>query len=264
MNEAISADGTPIAFERLGAGRPVIVVGGATCDRVKTRPLAERLARHCTAINYDRRGRGDSGDTPPYAVEREIEDLGALISEAGGTASVYGHSSGAGLALHAAAAGLPIAKLVLHDPPYTPDGDEERRTSREYGEKLKALLAEGRRGDAVELFLTLVGTPPEMVDQMRHSPAWPRLEAIAPTLAYDSEVMGDIDRGGTIPVDVASRVTVPALVLTGGADYPWMIDVGRQLADAMPNGLHVVLEGQGHVVPPEILVPVLVEFFTDR
>ena len=124
-----------------------------------TRPLAEELANDFTVINYDRRGRGDSGDTAPYAVEREIEDIGALIAEAGGTASVYGHSSGAGLALHAAAHGLPIARLVLHEPPYAPDGEEERRTSREYGEKLKAILAEGRRGDAVALFMTTVGMP---------------------------------------------------------------------------------------------------------
>src|SRR5215207_10589528 len=170
MEKIKSKDGTAIAFERLGNGQPVIVVGGATCDRAMTRPLAEQLAQHFTVINYDRRGRGDSGDTAPYAVEHEIEDLGALIAEAGGTASVYGHSSGAGLVLHAAAHGLPIAKLVLHEPPYVPDGDDERRISREYAENLKTILAEGRRGDAVELFMTTVGMPQEMVGQMRYDP----------------------------------------------------------------------------------------------
>jgi pimeloyl-ACP methyl ester carboxylesterase len=264
VGQVRSSDDTTIAFERLGDSQPVIVVGGATCDRAMTRPLAEQLAQHFTVINYDRRGRGDSGDTAPYAVDREIEDLGALIAEVGGTASVYGHSSGAGLALHAAAHGLPITKLVLHDPPYAPDGDEEaRRISQEYGENLKSLLSEGRHGDAVELFMTMVGMPQEMVEGMHHTPRWSELEALAPTLAYDSEVMGDIGRGGTIPVDRAGRVTVPALVLTGGADYPWMTDVGRRLADAMPNGRHRVLEGQEHVVPPEVLVPVLAEFFAD-
>jgi pimeloyl-ACP methyl ester carboxylesterase len=258
-----SADGTPIAFERLGDGQPVIVVGGATCDRAMTRPLAEQLARHFTVINYDRRGRGDSGDTAPYAVEREIEDLAALIAEAGGTASVYGHSSGAGLVLHAAAHGLPITKLVLHEPPFVPDGEEERRISREYAEKLKTILAEDRRGDAVELFMTTVGMPQEMVDQMRHGPTWAGLEAIAPTLAYDSEVMGDISRGGTIPANQASSVAIPALVLCGGASPAWMIDIGKQVADALPNGRHSVLEGQEHVVAPEVLVPVLAEFFAD-
>ena len=261
MEKIKSKDGTTIAFDRLGDGPPVIVVGGATCDRAMTRPLAERLAQHFTVINYDRRGRGDSEDRLPYAVEREIEDLGTLIAEAGGTASVYGHSSGAGLALHAAAQGLPIAKLVLHDPPFTPDGEEERRISQEYGEKLEAILSENRRGDAIELFFRLVGMPQEMIDGMRHSPRWAGLEEIAPTLAYDSEVMGDITRGGTVPTDLADRVTPTALVLVGGKSPAFMIDTGRQLADAMPNGRHRVLEGQEHVVAPEVLVPVLAEFF---
>ena len=177
---------------------------------------------------------------------------------------MYGHSSGAGLVLHAAAHGLPMAKVVLHDPPYAPDGDEEaRRASREYGKNLKAVLSKDRRGDAVELFMTMVSMPQEMVEGMRHTPRWAGLEAMAPTLAYDSEVMGDIGRDGTIPVDQASRVRVPALVLTGGADYPWMIEVGRRLAESMPNGRHRVLEGQEHSVPPEVLVPVLAEFFAD-
>ena len=156
------------------------------CDRALMRPTAEELAKHFAVFNYDRRGRGDSGDTALYAVEREIEDIGAFVAEAGGTASVYGHSSGAGLALHAAAHGLPIAKLVLHDPPYAPDGDEEaRRASREYGENLKTLLAEDRRDDAVELFMTMVGMPQEMVEGMRHilpdGRSWRRWRPRSPT-----------------------------------------------------------------------------------
>ena len=264
MEKTRSKDGTTIAFDRLGEGQPVIVVGGATCDRAMTRPLADELAKYCAVINYDRRGRGDSGDTTPYAVEREVEDLEALIAEAGGTASVYGHSSGAGLVLHAAAHGLPITRLVLHEPPYVPDDEEERRVSRDYAEKLATILAEDRRSDAVELFMTTVGMPQEMIDGMRHDPAWAGLEEIAPTLAYDSEVMGDISRGGTIPADLVGGVIVPALVLVGGASPAWMIDVGRRIADAMPKGRHVVLEGQEHVVAPEVLAPVLVEFFADR
>jgi pimeloyl-ACP methyl ester carboxylesterase len=263
FQEVASADGTTIAFDRLGEGAPVIMVCGAMCDRALMRPTAEELAKHFTVFNYDRRGRGSSADTAPYALEREIEDIGALIAEAGGTASVYGHSSGAALVLHAAAHGLPIAKVVVQDPPYAPDGDEEaRRIAREYGENLIAMLSEDRWGDAVELFMTMVGMPQEMIEGMRHTPRWAELEALAPTLAYDSEIMGDTGRDGTIPVDKASRVTVPALVLTGGADYPWMIDVGRRLADAIPNGRHRILEGQEHVVPPEVLVPVLEDFFS--
>lgn len=261
MNTATSDDGTSIAFERFGEGPPVIVVGGATCDRAMTRPLAEELAKRFTVINCDRRGRGESGDTQPYAVEREVEDMDALIAEVGGEASVYGHSSGAVLALHAAARGLPITNLVLHEPPFSPDGEEERRISREYGENLKAILAEGQRGDAVALFMTTVGTPEEMVEGMRNEPWWTGIEAVAPTLLYDSEVMGDVSRGGTIPTHLLGAVSSPTLVLCGGASPGWMIDVGRQTAEGLPNGRLDVLEGQEHVVPPELLAPVLTEFF---
>jgi pimeloyl-ACP methyl ester carboxylesterase len=263
MDKVTSSDGTMIAFDRLGDGPPVIVVGGQLCDRVLTLPIAEELAKRFAVFNYDRRGRGASGDTAPYAVEREIEDLGVLIAEAGGRASVYAHSSGAGLALHAAAHGLPISKLVLHEPPYNPDSEEERRISREYADKLESILSEGRRGDAVELCLTTVGMPPEAVEGMRHTPRWAELEAMAPTLAYDSEIMGDLGTGGTVPTVLVSRVTNESLVLVGGASPAWMIDVSRRVAAALPNGRHKVLEGQEHVVPPEVLVPVLTEFFAD-
>jgi pimeloyl-ACP methyl ester carboxylesterase len=245
-----SSDGTTIAFDRLGNGPAVIVVGGQLADRALTRPTAEELAKHFTVFNYDRRGRGDSGDTAPYAVEREIEDLGALIDEAGGRASVYGHSSGAALALHAAA-GLPIAKLVMHEPPYNPDGDEDRqRDTRKKAENIKTLLAEDRSGDAVEYLWKSMGMLQEMVDEMRYTPRWAELEAMAPTMAYDSEVMGDVGRGGTIPADLAGRVRTETLVLVGGASPAWMIDVGKQVADALPNGRLSILEGQEHVVPP--------------
>jgi pimeloyl-ACP methyl ester carboxylesterase len=264
LTQVMSADGTLIAFEQMGAGRPLILVGGATCDAARMRPTAEHLARDFAVINYDRRGRGDSGDTLPYAVEREVEDLAALISRAGGRASVYGHSSGAGLALHAAAQGLPIDRLILHEPPYSPDIEEHRREAREYGEQLESILSKGRYGDAVELFFALVGVPPEMIGEMRQGPGWAALEALAPTLAYDSAVMGDVSRGGTVPADVAGRVTAPTLVLVGGASPEWMIDVGREVADAVQNGNHRVLEGQEHVVPPEILAPVVKEFLAGR
>ena len=154
------------------------------------------------------------GDTAPYVIERKIEDIGAPIAEAGGTASMYSHSSGAALALHAAAHGRPVAKLVLHEPPYVADSEEEQRTWQEIGEKFKSLLAEDRRGDAVELALT-TGMPVEMVSQMRNEPWWAGMEAMASTIAYDSEVMGDISMGSTIPTDLLGAVTMPALVLAG-------------------------------------------------
>jgi len=255
-----SSDGTTIAFERLGDGPPVIVVGGQLADRALTQPTAEELAKHFTVINYDRRGRGDSGDAAPYTVEREIEDLGALIAEVGGTASVYGHSSGAALALHAAA-GLPIAKLVLHEPPYTPDGDENRqRATRNEADRIKTLLAEDCRGDAIEYVMRGIGMPSEVINGMSQDP---RTLAMAHTMAYDSEIMGDISRGGTIPDDLLDAVTIPTLVLVGGASPEWIIDVSRWLAEGLPNGRHCVLEGQEHVVHPDVLVPVLEEFFVD-
>jgi pimeloyl-ACP methyl ester carboxylesterase len=255
-----SADGTPIAFERLGDGPPLIVVGGATCDRARMRDVSERFARDRAVLNYDRRGRGDSGDTQPYAVEREVEDIATLIEEAGGSASLYGHSSGAGLALHAAAHGLPVDALVLHEPPYSPDREEDRREARRYGEQLRALLADGRRGDAVELFFTIVGIPEEVIGEMRRGPGWAFLEALAPTLAYDSEVMGDVATGGAVPVEPAGRVTAPTLVIAGGAGPDWMIEVARQVAGAVQRGQLRVLEGQEHVVPPDVLAPVVEEF----
>jgi catechol 2,3-dioxygenase-like lactoylglutathione lyase family enzyme/alpha-beta hydrolase superfamily lysophospholipase len=264
MDKVISADGTPIAFERLGAGRPVVVVGGASCDRTVTRPFAERLADRYSVINYDRRGRGDSGDTAPYAVEREVEDLAALIAEAGGVAAVYGHSSGAGLALHAAASGLPVTRLVLHEPPYHADGERERRTSREYAERLDAILAQGRRDDALALFVSYTGVPPEAIARMRTEPWWAGRVAAAPTLAYDSAVMGDVSRGGTAPDELLGAVSAPTLVLVGGASPDWMIDTGRRLADALPAGEHRILPGEGHVVDPDLLVPVLAEFLGPR
>jgi pimeloyl-ACP methyl ester carboxylesterase len=262
MNTVVSNDGTSIAFERFGQGPPVILVGGALTDRAMTRPLAEELAGDFTVINYDRRGRGDSSDTQPYAVEREVEDIGALIAEAGGPASLYGHSSGAVLALHAAAQGLPVVGLAMYEPPFTPDREEERRTSRQYGEELRAILAEGRRGDAAALFMGIVGMPEEMIERSRKEPWWPRMEAVAPTLLYDSEVMGDISREGTIPTELLGAAGVPTLVLCGGESPGWMIDVGRQVAEGLPNGRADVLEGQDHNVSPEVLAPVLAGFFT--
>ena len=262
MHKVTSADGTAIAFDRLGDGPPIILVAGATCARGMTRPLADALAPHATVINVDRRGRGDSGDTAPYAVEREIEDLEALVAEAGGSATLYGHSSGAALVLHAVARGLPVDGYVLHEPPFSPPGEERTREAREYAETLTALLAENRRGDAVELFMTLVGLPPETIAGMRQSPMWPGLEAVAPTLAYDSEIMGNVVRGGAVPFEVIADITtpVPALVVAGGASPAWMVETGRRVVDVLPNAELRVLEGQGHGVAPELLAPVLARF----
>lgn len=251
-----SKDGASIAFDRLGAGPPVILVGGGSTDRVVNAPLADLLAPHFTVLNYDRRGRGQSGDTPPYAVAREVEDIEVLLAQASGSASLYGTSSGGALALEAAASGLPVRKLALWEPPYVLE--DRFRPPADQAERYIEMVAQGRRGDAVEYFMSkVVRLPDEFVAQARTQPFWAEQEALAHTLAYDATIMGDY----SIPVDRAALVDAPTLVIAGGADMSWMPDSARALVDALPRGELRILEGQGHAVDPSVLVPVLVEFF---
>ena len=257
-----SRDGTRIAYERFGEGPALIAVCGATCERTVMRSTAHALGRHLSTINYDRRGRGESGDTLPYAIDREIEDIAALIAAVGGSAHLYGHSSGAGLVLHAVAAGLPVARFVLHDPPFSTGDASSQDEARAFAAEIRDLLAEDDRAAAIEMFFRGTGMPDEMLDGMRDAPAWPKLLALAPTLAYDSAVMGDIDRGGAIPEDVAARARQPGLVLVGGASPPFMLEVGRRLADLLPAGSRRVIEGQGHVVAPDVLAPIVAGFLS--
>lgn len=258
MQTVRSNDGTLIAFERSGNGPPVILVGGALSTRAGGAPLAAELAPHFTVICYDRRGRGDSGDTPPYAVEREIEDLAALIDAAGGSAYVFGISSGAALSLLAAASDHPITRVAVFEPPYAVDASRPPVSS-DYRTRLDTLLAEGRRGDAVEHFLTEgVGVPPDLVAQMRQAPMWPGMEAVAHTLPYDHAVMED----NAIPTARFASITIPTLVLDGGASPAWIRHAAQELADTIPNARHLTLENQTHNVAPDAIAPVLVEFFT--
>jgi pimeloyl-ACP methyl ester carboxylesterase len=259
MNTVTSKDGTTIAFDRMGEGPPVILVCGGSTDRMANAAIAENLAPHLTVLNYDRRGRGDSGDTPPYAIEREVEDIDALIPEAGGSAFLYGTSSGAVLALEAAASGLSITKLALWEPPFVLD--ETRRPPADQVAQYDKMVGEGRRGDAVEYFMTkVVGMPAEFVAQARNAPFWAAQEALAHTLAYDATIMGDY----SLPTERAASVKVPTLVLAGGADFPWMRETAQALADALPDAQTGTLEGQGHDVDPTVLARALVEFFADR
>jgi pimeloyl-ACP methyl ester carboxylesterase len=256
MNTVTSSDGTTIAFDQLGDGPPIILVGGGSVDRSANAPLAALLASHFTVINYDRRGRGDSGDAPPYAVEREIEDLEALINEAGGSAFVYGTSSGGALALEAAASGLAIMKLALWEVPFVLD--ESRRPPADTARTYTELVSAGRRGDAVEFFMSkVVGLPPEFVDHARTQPFWQAQEALAHTLAYDATIMGDY----SLPTERAAAVAVPTLVIAGEASFPFMRETAQALANTIPDGQHRTLEGQEHDVDPAALAPVLVEFF---
>jgi pimeloyl-ACP methyl ester carboxylesterase len=256
MKTARSADGTEIAFDKVGDGPPVIMIVGAFNDRSTTAPLAEALAPRFTVLNYDRRGRGDSGDTAPYAVEREIEDLDALIAAAGGQAAVFGYSSGAVLALTAAAAGSAITKLGLYEPPFLVD-DSRPRPPADLAEQLAELVAAGRRGDAVELYqLKGVGLPQEVVLQLRHAPFRPGLEAIAHTLVYDAEITGDL----SLPTELAASVEQPTLVIDGGASWGFLRSAAAALADALSNGQRRTLPNQTHDINPDATAAALTEF----
>jgi pimeloyl-ACP methyl ester carboxylesterase len=262
MDTVSSPDGTAIAFDRSGDGPPLIVVGGALSDRAAAAPLSALLEPRFTVVAYDRRGRGDSDDAPPYAVEREIEDLGAVIGVAGGEVFVFGHSSGAALALEGAIHGLPIARLALYEPPFIVD-DSRPPLPGDFVEHLRELTATGRRGEAVEYFMTEgVGAPAEAIPSMRESPYWPSLEALAHTLWYDGVIMGDNMVGKPLSADRWSSVTIPTLVIDGGASPPSMRNAVQQLVDVLPNARRLTMEGQTHEVDPTLLAPVLTEFFT--
>jgi pimeloyl-ACP methyl ester carboxylesterase len=255
METVTSKDGTTIAFDRLGSGPPVVLVCGGSVARTADAAIAQELASDFTVFNYDRRGRGDSGDTLPYAIDREVEDIEAVIRAAGGSAFLWGSSSGAVLALIAAES-VPVTKLALWEPPFVPEGVP--RPPEDQVSQYETMIAEGRRGDAVEYFMTkVIGMPPEVVAGARSQPWWGATEALAHTLAYDARIMGDY----TIPNDLVASVKVPTLVIAGGADFPWMRQTAKALADALPDGETRILEGQGHDVDMAVLAPVLKEFF---
>jgi pimeloyl-ACP methyl ester carboxylesterase len=255
METVKSKDGTTIAFDRLGSGPPVVLVCGGSVDRTADAAIAQELASDFTVFNYDRRGRGDSGDTLPYAIDREVEDIEAVIGVAGGSAFLWGSSSGAVLAL-IAAENVPVTKLALWEPPFVPD--DLPRPPEDQVSQYETMVAEGRRGDAVEYFMTkIIGMPAEVVAGARTQPWWKATEALAHTLAYDARIMGDY----SIPKDLAASVKVPTMVIAGGADFPWMCQAAETLAAALPDGQVRTLEGQGHDVDPAVLAPVLREFF---
>ena len=258
MPTLTSADGTIIAYDRIGDGPPIVLVDGAMCYRGAgpMDGLSRHLAASFTVFTYDRRGRGQSTDTLPYAVEREVEDLTALIDEAGGQAGVYGMSSGGALALATAAAGAGVSRLALYEPPFLAELDDDGRAE-SYTTHLNELLDAGDRGGAVALFMARVGLPQQMIDGARSAPEWARFEAIAPTLAYDNQVLA----GSRVPRDVASTVTVAALVVSGSASPEGLQHAAKATAAALPHGAHQTLAGQTHEVAPDALAPVLLEFF---
>jgi pimeloyl-ACP methyl ester carboxylesterase len=260
METIESADGTSIAFERLGSGPPLILVGGAFCDhRARTAglPLAAELTAKFTVFCYDRRGRGASSDHPHYAPAREVEDLAALIGAAGGSAHVYGHSSGAVLALEAALSGMSIAKLALFEPPLVLGGDRAP-VPHDLVDRLCDYTAHGRRSEAAELFLIrAIGLASPVVAHMKSGPAWPALEALAHTLSYDARITSE-------PQALLARASAAwqtALVIDGARSPAWMRAGAAKLARVMPAARHVSMPEQTHDVSPKLLAALLLDFF---
>jgi pimeloyl-ACP methyl ester carboxylesterase len=261
MQKVTSTDGTKIAYEKLGKGPAVILITGALASRSNYAKLAERLSQDFTVYYYDRRGRGDSGDTKPYAVKREIEDIKAIIDDAGGSAYVYGVSSGACLALEAAASlGDKTKKLAIYEPPYD-EAEGAAEKWKEYSSKVKKLVAADRSADAVEFHLKFVGLPDAMITEMKASPAWEGMKALAPTIGYDIAVVGE-DR--SIPVERVATIKASTLVMDGGASLesmPFMRASADKLGRNIPNAQRRTIEGEDHSVDEKVLAPILKEFF---
>jgi pimeloyl-ACP methyl ester carboxylesterase len=264
MPSVQSRDGTRVDFDRAGEGPPIILVDGAMCYREvgRSTKLAKRLAGHFTVFTYDRRGRGRSGDTAPYAAEREIEDLQALIAEAGGSAYLFAQSSGCALALETAARDSGVRKLALYEAPLDLDG-LRATVVEDYPAKLRALLDEGRRGDAVKLFLRQVGLPGPIIALIRVLPMWPKMAAIAHTLSYDDAVVALAKGSGQRIPERWTALAVPTLAVAGSKSPEWMRCGMKTLSGLLPNAQFRLLEGQTHNINPEAHAPVLTEFLSE-
>lgn len=260
---ATAADGTEISYTDWGVGDPIIIVDGATsypAINPSDEEIGRLLADSFRTFAYDRRGRGESTDTPPYCVEREIEDLAALIDIAGAPVTVFGWSSGAVLALDAASAGLPITRLALFEPPFIVD-DSRAPLPSDYVERLDAALADGRPDDAVELFLTAaVGVPADWVAEMRAEPVWPVLEEVASTIAYDGRIMGSTMSGNPLPTDRWVGLDIPTLVMRGTGAEPFIEAGTTALSEMLPNATLLTVDGAEHTAPPDVVAAVLREF----
>ena len=265
MQTVTSKDGSRIAYDRLGSGPTVILVGGALGYRKfnKMEELAKLLAERCTVINYDRRGRGDSTEVKPFALEREIEDLAALIEAEGGSASLWGWSSGGALALRAAGAGVGVERLSVYEVPFMVDPGAKRPTP-DYGERLDELVAAGDRNGAVKHFMrNAMGIPAPFVALMRLMPMWKGIKATAHTLPYDWAALGKHTMyGASLDAEEWASVTVPVLVVFGGKSPAVLQQGSRALAEVLPNAELRELEGISHNVKMPVLAPELATFFT--
>ncbi|MFS0920154.1 alpha/beta fold hydrolase [Brevibacillus sp. 179-C 1.1 NHS] len=261
MKTTQSKDGTTLAYDVYGSGPALLFITGATCFRSFEPVLhdAQVLAEQFTVYNYDRRGRGDSGNTLPYAIEREIEDIEALIDAAGGTAYLYGHSSGAILALNAAMQlDAKVSKLVMYDPSYA-NNEADLKEFNELSQALYKLLEGGKNADAISLFLEGIGIPKEVVHYMQQSPQWESMAALAPTLAYDITLASSLP-----PIEHARKLRTPTQIIVGEASPASLHDVASQLSQAIPDAQYKLLEGQDHMPDPTVLLPVITSFLRDK
>jgi pimeloyl-ACP methyl ester carboxylesterase len=258
MNRVASKDGTPIAFERTGSGPALILVDGAMCSTAfgPSAKLAPLLARDFTVYRYDRRGRGQSGDTRPYAAARELEDIAALIDHSGGSASLLGLSSGGALALHAAATGLAVDKVIAYEPPYV--DDDGTRGGAAHEAELGRLIASGKRGEAITYFMRdMVGAPAFVAILMKLMPwVWKKLVAVAHTLPYDAAVMTEF----RVPRTRFASIRRPVLVMNGSKTDQRLKAAARIIADTIPGAQHAELAGQNHNVSPRVLAPAVMNF----
>lgn len=254
----VSKDGTKITYDMWGHGPVVILVLGALNTRKSGAKLAKLLAAHFTVISYDRRGRGESNDVQPYSPKREFEDLAALINEVGEPVYLYGHSSGAAIVFETAIAlGKEVKKLAIYEAPYAVDITTSK-AAKDYNKKLKELLSDGNRDDAIALFMQYIGVSDKQTQAMKHLPMWKGLVAMAPTLAYDSDVLGI---GHSLPTAHVKDIFSPALVMSGSASPDFMKSVAESLSKAIPKAQYRVLDGQNHGVKPDVIAPILIEFF---
>lgn len=265
MEEVRSKDGTLIAYEKTGSGPALILVDGAMCYRSfgPSPKLAPLLAKHFTVFAYDRRGRGDSTNTQPYAPEREVEDIAALIDAAGGSAYVFGLSSGAALALEAANSGLPITRLALYEAPFIVD-NERTPLPVDFLDKLNDMLAVDDRGGAVRAFMKLVGMPVVVAHLMRFFPGWSKLKSVAHTLPHDMIIMKDHQQGKPLPRDRWTSVAAETTVMCGGKSPAWMKNGMKNLAEILPGSDHRILPGQTHMIKATVLAPALIDAFNGQ
>lgn len=253
MHKVRSADGTDIAYDRSGEGPPLVLVTGAFCNRFSTKALAAGLGSDFTVYEFDRCGRGDSGDRSGYSISGEVEDLRAVIEATGGPADVYGHSSGAALALEAAAQGVPMRRLAVYEPPYVDDGSRPA----DFADQLRELVAAGHRDEAARRFLALTGAPPQMLEMIQGSPWWPNMLALAHTLAYDIT----LSEHGSHERDWLAAISVPTTAMAGGASAPWAQAAMREVGETVPGAEQRVVPGQNHQLSDEVIAPILRELF---